>query len=61
MCKGSGKSQPLSTGMASSWRINQYLMKQPCGYCKGRREVSDEDNPTQDQIDLHTKLRDGGR
>lgn len=40
-CKGSKKGNPTSSGMESSWRINQYLMSQPCKYCDGKGEVAD--------------------
>lgn len=34
-CRGYGHMQPTSTGMESSWRINQFLMSHPCGRCGG--------------------------
>ncbi len=35
-CHGSGKMAPSSTGMKSSYRLNQWLMKQPCPRCEGK-------------------------
>jgi len=42
VCNGTGKGLPTSSGTESSWRINQYLMRQSCPYCKGKKEVSNK-------------------
>ena len=45
VCHGFGKGQPFSTGHESSWRINQWLMEQPCGRCGGTGKVKKDTKP----------------
>ena len=39
VCRGSGRGQPIATGFESAGRINDWLMSQPCGRCKGTGKV----------------------
>ncbi len=39
-CHGGGRMEPFATGFESAWRINQWLMTQPCGLCKGKKRVT---------------------